>query len=331
MHRLAGSADSQSQVVANSAAHSGGSLRRAAACAVLTTLANAAADCAKTTPGKPKAVSSLRALMGPTPGVSESRSQSASSWCSMRPIVHQGAQAAALLDDPDAGPLPGLLNEVEVIVYAALKSSTEIYVDGHGVDGYVPGPAGWRPCSGIAVDQHYLWTWGWGGPACATHASVMKCLAERLEGRLTTPRWIQNQVPAALKHIYPQYGDVPEGRTGYGYVPANQSSTWSDTPPPPKGLTDLCACDDGSLFAGVYERTAEKAWSLGQGNYWAVKDTLALYSGVYAVHLKEGTMDVDWKVISTSPGVRIQKLPIHCWPAITSTIRLIEQLAPVLR
>jgi hypothetical protein len=42
-------------------------------------------------------------------------------------------------------------------------------------------------------------------------------------------------------------------------------------------------------------------------------------------------MDVDWKLISTSPGVRIQKLPIHCWPAITSTIRLIEQLAPVLR
>ena len=236
----------------------------------------------------------------------------------------------SLLEDPDAGPLPGLLKGVDSIVYAALKSSTEIYVDVQRTNGYVPGPTGWGPYSGIAVDQQYLWTWGWGGPACATHASVLKCLAERLKGNMTTPRWIQNQMPIALKHMYPQFGDVPQGGTWYGYVPANQYSTWSDNPPPPKGLSDLCACDDGSLFAGVYERTAEKGWSLGQGNYWAVKDTLALYSGVHVVRLKEGTMDVDWKVIPVNTGIRIQKLPIHCWPAITSTIRLIEQLAPIL-
>jgi hypothetical protein len=237
----------------------------------------------------------------------------------------------SLLEDPDAGPLPGLLHGVDAIVYAGLKSSTEIYVDGKGADGYVPGPTGWGPYSGIAVDQHYLWTWGWGGPACATHASVLKCLAERAKGNMITPRWIQNQVPAALKHMYPQFGEVPQGRTAYGHVPANRMSAWSDNPPPPKGLTDLCACDDGSLFAGVYERTVAKEWALAQGNYWAVQDTLALYTGVHTVHLKEGTMDVDWKVNATNTGVRIQKLPIHCWPAITSTIRLIEQLDPVLK
>jgi len=216
--------------------------------------------------------------------------------------------------DPDDAELASLLKGVDYIAYAGLKSSTEIYVEAKGTEGYVPGPTGWGAYTGIAVDRNYLWVYAWGGPACATHASVMKCLAERLKGNMTTPRWIQNQIPDALEHIYEGHGEVPKGRTAYGYIPATQLSRWSDNPPPPKGLVDLCACDDGTFFAGVYKRSIAKAWALAQGDYWAVADTLALYTGVHQVHLKEGTMDVDWSVIPANIGVRIQKLPIYCWP-----------------
>jgi hypothetical protein len=215
----------------------------------------------------------------------------------------------SLPEDPDGPKIPGILKDVDSITYAGLKSSTEIYVDAKGTEGYVPGPTGWGHYTGIGVDQNYLWVYAWSGPACATHASVLKCMAERLSGNMTTPRWIQNQIPQAVEHVYEGHGDVPKGKTRYAH-----QMGFSADPPAPKGLVDFSPCDDGSLFAAVYKRSAEKQWALAPGDYWAGMDTLGLYTGVHQVDLKKGSMDVTWSVISDNTGVRLQKLPLYCWP-----------------
>jgi hypothetical protein len=241
----------------------------------------------------------------------------------------------SLADDPEDAQPPSVLKGVVSIIYGGIKDASEIYVHA-GVDvtalegadvmklarvpeaeGYVPGPEGWVTYSGVSADQHYLWVWRWDGPACATHASVIRCLAERAKGNMAAkPRWIQHRVPVALEHIEEGHGDVPKGRSAYG--PGPQLATWSDSPPPPKGLFEVCACDDESLFVAIYERTADKKWALAQGDYWMVNDVLGLYTGVYDIHLGQGVMDATWTRIEANVGLRIQKLPIHCWSLFSS-------------
>lgn len=69
--------------------------------------------------------------------------------------------------------------------YGTLTDSKNIFValDDKAL-GYVPIPM--DAYSGIAVDPYFLWMYGPGGFACATHASVMSCINKKL----AVPRWL---------------------------------------------------------------------------------------------------------------------------------------------
>ena len=117
----------------------------------------------------------------------------------------------AFLEDPDN--TPGIMTGVDYCVYGGLaRENSEIYVDiGSGKSGYVPSP--WGGYDGLGVDQHYVWVFGSGGFACATHASIVRCLQEK-KGK---PRWMEH---------------------------------WPEKPKA-GGLVDMCPCDDGTLVVSI--------------------------------------------------------------------------------
>ncbi|PWT79197.1 MAG: hypothetical protein C5B58_14140 [Acidobacteria bacterium] len=166
--------------------------------------------------------------------------------------------------------------------------------------------------SGIEVDQGYLWVFGSGGFACATHTSVISYL-ERGNG---APRWIVDYPNDLLYH-----GD--------------QKWLSQEPPPPLKGLTDLCPCDDGTVVAALYTRTVTNVQVRYSDRsnyfYWksSVDDSNALYTGSYRTDLKEGKIAVDWAKIPGN-GVRVQKLPIFCWPLIEGSIKALTRHGPEL-
>ena len=136
-----------------------------------------------------------------------------------------------LLDDPDADamvdndanpPGPPLLaqNKYSFLSYVGVRNGNEIYVGTTSKPmhpttyGTVKGPA-WTSYNGIEVDPYYLWVFGKGGIACATHTSIIKCR----QGKIATPSWIYhdigNQFPSTLE------------------------------------VTSLCPCADGTLVANI--------------------------------------------------------------------------------
>jgi hypothetical protein len=134
-------------------------------------------------------------------------------------------------DKIDGKELPGILRDTDYIVYGAIpddnRNDGRIYVDYRRwpegkkegktallKDGWAPGPRGLGPSYlGISVDKRYVWLYTSWGFACATHASVMRCL----EGKIASPGWILSD-PACLKE---------------------------------KRLGNLCSCDDSTLLAAL--------------------------------------------------------------------------------
>src|SRR5262249_37032419 len=137
-------------------------------------------------------------------------------------------------DDPDADSLVSGSTTVDYITYGGLKSSSEVYVDAAGKEGYVPTPL--DSYNGVRVDQHYVWVFDSSASACATQASVVRCL----NGKSERPRWICHS-PTDLLYtaaFHQHQHEVTRRR-------------------PLLGLVDLCPCDDGTLIAALYTRSAE--------------------------------------------------------------------------
>ena len=228
-------------------------------------------------------------------------------------VVHN---PESFVDDPDENTeLPSVLEGIDYFVYGGLANSPDIYVDGTGAEGGVRSP--WGNYSGLGVDQHYLWVFGSGGFACATHASVMRCL----KGKSQNPRWMTH---FPNEHLYAK-----------SY---HQDQSKVTDRPPLLGLVDLCPCDDGTLVAALYTRSVKDR--IPKGNTWTSDytpvyefiDTNALYSAVYRTDLKNGTIAVDWtKIGEGNLVVRVQKLPVFCWSLVESLIATLDRLAPVLR
>jgi hypothetical protein len=234
-------------------------------------------------------------------------------------VVHN---PKSFVDDPDENPqLPSVLKGNDYFVYVGLESSPEIYVAAsYQKDKYVLSP--WTQYSGLGVDQHYLWVFGSGGFACATHASVMRCL----KGEKPEPRWMVHY-PIPNKYLY-------KGDQYDNWDRANAER------PPLKGLVDLCPCDDGTLVAALYTRTVQKVNVAADIDNPNVRpdyrprfhDDNALYTAVYHTDLKNGTIAVDWtKIEGENLAVRVQKLPVFCWSLIESLAATLDVLAPVLK
>ena len=220
----------------------------------------------------------------------------------------------ALANDPDVGGRQDGATLGEYLVYGGLDKSTEIYVDASGVQGYVVAP--WEHYSGLAVDQQLVWVFGTEGFACATHASVMRSLTKRGD----EPRWMT-------------YGSAPEelGSLLYAaeYAKAEKSVTGPDRTPV-RGLVDLCACDDGTLVASLFQRRVTRGVTRGLERP-VFTDVSAVYTGAHTIDVEKRTINVDW----TKPGrggktvvaTRVQKTAMACWPLFAG-LRAVLQPAP---
>jgi hypothetical protein len=213
----------------------------------------------------------------------------------------------ALPDDPDkhglppGSPLLGGANHYNSILYGALRSSSEIYVDQSNTRCYVPSP--WGTYSGIDVDPYYLWVFRPQGLACATHASVISCI----QGKRQTPRWMEYSPTDLL-------GDQSnQGDGNFWLVNGDEVKPR----PPLVGQTSLSPCKDGTLFASIYTRTVSRSQS---GDHWLfeAKDSPALYTAVYSIDLKAGRINVDPWMKCGNWARQVQKMPIPCWSLFES-------------
>lgn len=204
-----------------------------------------------------------------------------------------------LPDDPDKAALPpnSLLlrgtDHYNSIIYGALASSGEIYVDQSNTRCYVPSP--WGSYSGIDVDPYYLWVFRPEGFACATHASVIHCI----QGQINSPSWMECSPNDLL-------GDRSRHDGNKWLVDMQETTTY----PPLRGFQSLSACRDGTLFASVFHRTVQQVQA---GDHWLFlpQDSLGIYTASYT--LKPGSLDVGPWTKCMGQALQVQKMPIPCW------------------
>ncbi|MBX9844314.1 MAG: hypothetical protein K2Z80_21150 [Xanthobacteraceae bacterium] len=118
---------------------------------------------------------------------------------------------ATLDEDPDNGDMPeNVAKRGASILYGTLDGSNNIFV---AFTDAVSDDQQWRVAipygtySGIAVDPYFLWVYGKDGFACATHASVMRCI----EKKRTAPRWLGNGNPATTGFNVRALASCPDG------------------------------------------------------------------------------------------------------------------------
>jgi hypothetical protein len=111
----------------------------------------------------------------------------------------------ALPDDPDADALAGRsADQRAIVVYGGVLGRNQLHVMEWISSGTVEGPENWTDYNGIEVDPHYVWVFGKGGIACATHASMIKCK----QGKIRRPSWIYHDFDKqfrrpAVTSLYP--------------------------------------------------------------------------------------------------------------------------------
>jgi len=233
-------------------------------------------------------------------------------WCpatksgvlNVRAVTHP---PTTMPDDPDKDGMPpgslllGGVDHYNSIIYGALRSSGEVYVDQSNTRCYVPSP--WATYSGIEVDPYYLWVFRPEGFACATHASVISCIL----GKRQTPRWMELSPTDIL-------GDQSsQGAGNFWLVDGRETKPR----PPLKGLISLSPCKDGTLFASAYTRTVTKQTS-GDHFLFEAKDSLASYTTKYSIDLKAGRLNVDSWVKCGGVALQVQKMPVPCWSQFES-------------
>lgn len=233
-------------------------------------------------------------------------------WCpatksgvvNVRAVTHP---PATLPDDPDKDGMPsgslllGGVDHYNSIIYGALRSSSEIYVDQSNTRCYVPSP--WETYSGIDIDPYYLWVFRPQGVACATHVSVISCIL----GKRKTPRWMEHSPSDVL-------GDQSTQGAGNFWLVNNQETK---PRPPLKGVISLSPCKDGTIYASIYNRTVSK-WTVGDHLLFEAKDTLGSYTTRYSIDLKAGRLNVDPWTKCGGVALQVQKMAIPCWSLFES-------------
>lgn len=198
-------------------------------------------------------------------------------------------------DDPEAGVEGARLQRLPYITYGGCEASGDIFVEYPGGEaGYVPSP--WTHYRGLGVDNHYLWVFGSGGFACATHASVIRCRKKETD----RPRWMEHYPNDLL----------------YSYSYREHEKDVKGARPELKGLLDLSPCDDGTIVAAIAQRTV-----IPLNLIWTIVDDPQppLYTATYRTDLKAQKIDVAWKKLPQgTAGVVVQKMPVACWSMLES-------------
>lgn len=197
-------------------------------------------------------------------------------------------------DDPDAGVAGLRLQQLPYITYGGCEGR-DIFVEYPGSEaGYVQSP--WTQYRGLGVDKHYLWVFGSGGFACATHASVIRCRKREID----RPRWMEHY-PNDL--LYSQ-----------GYH--EHEKKVKGARPELKGLLDLSPCDDGTIVAAIAQRTV-----IPFSETWIIFDDFQppLYTATYRTNLDAQKIDVKWRKLPVgTAGIVVQKMPVACWSMLES-------------
>jgi hypothetical protein len=223
----------------------------------------------------------------------------------------------ASVGDPDEPAISPGGNER--LIYATMRDSTEIYVNSANQDHYLPGPLGWGPCTGIAVDQTYLWLYQPFGFAVVSHASVLSHLA----GNRPAPRWLEYpRMPAALIGDNLDRGD---GGTHIKYTRAGLTyNEQLDAKPKTLGLISLSPCEDGTLLAAVVHRTIEENPIPYEYMEWDITDTWTIQTANYKIDIANGTVTVDSWTQIPGAALEVRKLPMPGWNLLASlTAKLI--------
>jgi hypothetical protein len=101
------------------------------------------------------------------------------------------AEPVLVPGDPDRSSTAIDLLGTGPIIYAAVKDEPKIFVIAGNETIVRTIPIPMSVYSGVAVDSQYVWMYGPHGFACATHASVIRCLL----GERPTPWWLGNGQP----------------------------------------------------------------------------------------------------------------------------------------
>jgi hypothetical protein len=225
----------------------------------------------------------------------------------------------ALSDDPDHAAIPP--GWPDRILYASMRGSTDIYVNTGNKDYYIPGPPGWGPCTGVAVDENYLWLYQPYGFAVVSHASVMS----HLRGTRQGPRWLlYPSLGEKLLGDVKQWEQRPNDRISYNGARVN-------TMPPLLGLISLSPCEDGTLLAAVLNRKTVRTPVPYQYASYNITDTSTIQTASYEIDVATGSVKVgEWTQI---PGEarRVQKLPMPGWVLLSSLIAKLTVPAEVSR
>jgi len=102
--------------------------------------------------------------------------------------------ADALADAKANPPGPRLVSQDAPVIYGGARNVDYLHVVAWNAWGTVKGPEHWTSYNGIEVDPYYVWVFGKGGIACASHASIIKCR----QGKLERPTWIYHDFDKAL-------------------------------------------------------------------------------------------------------------------------------------
>lgn len=94
--------------------------------------------------------------------------------------------ADAMTDANAAPPGPPLLSQKTTVTYGGVRDRNHVHVLAWNSSATVEGPEHWKGYNGIEVDPYYVWVFGKGGIACATHASMIKAR----QGKIKRPSWI---------------------------------------------------------------------------------------------------------------------------------------------
>lgn len=200
------------------------------------------------------------------------------------------------------GSRPGILQGIDYLVYGGCQSG-DLYVDLRRSprgkesilkEGFVRGPWEGNAYHGLGIGRNYVWAHTPAEFACATHASVVRCL----EGKLEKPAWAYHKMDATL----PKGKEDPKGK-----------------------IMDFCPCDDGSFLASLTE--GDPLATNGEPLYTAAYH-VNLKTHYVAVHWIRDRAKAIQRVGNGAKSYRSCKVPLFCWPHLDGLMKYVNEAYP---